>query len=158
MRKTLGILIILLFTLFYPAMSSASSLSTPPSTIKIKLPPPKNKTEALKRIPDFVILNSILPPVIDRKKLMKQLFGSYTQEVEKILTDRKLKELSFFVTSKIRNKEFNLSVLKKSILNKLKIKLPNNEPSPFLPVYLLIGILVAVIVPFLMFMMFIPIM
>ena len=155
MIKVLFRFVLIFFVLSLPAVSSTSSLSTPPSTIKLKLPPPKSRTEAIKRIPDFIILNTILPPVIDRKKLMKQVFGSYTQEVKKFLTDRKMKELSSFAALKMKSGKFNLSSLKRLILNKLGIKPSSDQQSSTLPIPVIAGVLVAIIVPLLMLFFFI---
>jgi len=155
MIKVLFRFVLIFFVLSLPAVSSTSSLSTPPSTIKLKLPPPKSRTEAIERIPDFIILNTILPPVIDRKKLMKQVFGSYTQEVKKFLTDRKMKELASFAALKMKSGKFNLSSLKRLILNKLGIKPSSDQQSFTLPIPVIAGVLVAIIVPLLMLFFFI---
>ena len=144
-KKLLGIATIL-FILLFPVSSFSSTFSRPPATIKLKLPPPKTESEALKKIPDFIILNTILPPVIDRKKLMEQLFGNFTYEVKKVLTKEKIKELSLFTTSKLKSGKVKLSELRKLILNKLNIKLKTSKHSFNLSLPVLIGVVVSIII------------
>lgn len=145
MGQKLAKFIITLLILLYPFSSPASTFSRPPSTINLKLPPPKNESEAFKRIPDFIILNTILPPVIDRKKLMKQVFGKYTSEIRSVLTKEKIKELSLLTASKMKSKRVSLSDLKQLILSKINLKTSNQSHAIFLPV--LIGIITAIVVP-----------
>ena len=119
----IGLVLTFLLILFttLPSYPENSAISKPPSTMKLKMPPPKSYEEALNRIPDFIILNTILPPVIDREKLMTQIFGKYTPNVKKVLTDDKVRELTSFTALKLKDSELKLPQLKKLILEKLKI-------------------------------------
>jgi hypothetical protein len=149
-ERNLLLTTLIVLSLLFPFSLKAVTLSSPPSTLHLKLPPPKNYTEAVKRIPDYVILNTILPPVIDRNKLKKQLFGSYATEVESILTKEKMKELTALITEKLRSKKFSLKELKAIILSKIKHKADNYQ----LPLPVLVGIIVSVIVPLLVFLVY----
>jgi len=72
-RKFLvGIGLILASGLFYEKAEADPSMGIP-DTVKVSLPKPQNKIEALERIPDYVILDLILPPPINRKKLKYEL-------------------------------------------------------------------------------------
>lgn len=119
----IGLVLTFLLILFtsLPSYPENSAISKPPSTIRLKMPPPKSYEEALNRIPDFIILNTILPPVIDREKLMTQIFGKYTPNVKKVLTDDKVRELTSFTALKLKDSKLKLPQLKKLILEKLKI-------------------------------------
>ncbi len=68
---------------------ASNTISSPPSSIDIKLPEPKSKEEAIKRISDYIILNLILPPVISRNKLKDKIYGNYKNYVEDIIKKKK---------------------------------------------------------------------
>ena len=123
---------------------ASTSVSTPPSTIYLKLPPPKNYQQAFNRIPDYIILNTILPPVINRKSIKKQLFGKYEKEMDTVLSRQDMKELTKLVVTNLKSKKFSLEKLKTMILKVLKKHyLPAND---LIPIPILVGVIISVIV------------
>jgi hypothetical protein len=50
----------------------------------------------------------ILPPVIDRENLKKELFGNYKKEIKKLINEKKIdiKRLTAIASREIKKKEF----------------------------------------------------
>lgn len=118
MRKNLVSYLIFLFSFFCMAQVFASNtISSPPSSIDIKLPEPKSKEEAIKRISDYIILNLILPPVISRNKLKDKIYGNYKNYVEDIIKKKKinLQEMTALAQKEMQDGGFSL----KKSLNKI---------------------------------------
>ena len=117
-RKFLvGIGLILASGLFYEKAEADPSMGIP-DTVKVSLPKPHNKIEALERIPDYVILDLILPPPINRKKLKYELFGNYTQAVESYLAEKGVSyyQLKLIVAKEFKKPNFTVENIKKKIL------------------------------------------
>ncbi|GAB6077167.1 hypothetical protein [Desulfurobacterium crinifex] len=134
-------------SLFTPTFAS-TQISRPPSTIHIKLPKPKSREEAIQRIPDYIILNMILPPVIDRENLKKELFGNYNKEIEKLINKKKIdmKKLTAIISQEMKKKDFSPQKLKEKLL----VIISNSLTSSAKPVYdkegVALGIFAAIVV------------
>lgn len=63
----------------------------PPPSVKLNIPPPENEEEAFKRIKDYKVLISILPPGTSQEQIKKQLFGEYKELVESYLNEEEEK-------------------------------------------------------------------
>jgi len=152
MKKILFLFVLLLLFTFYsssftPVLAS-NQISRPPSTIHLKLPEPENKEEAIKRIPDFIILNIILPPVIDREKLKEELFGNYKSYINELIKEKKLdiKKLTALATREMKSKDFSLSKLKRKLLSSISVSLYSANPEETSTITIAIAISIAVLI------------
>ncbi len=122
--KKIFFLIFIVFILSFVNLIFAqqnSSLQGPPDTINLKMGEPRNFNDALKRIADFAILNTILPPVINREKLQKQLYGKYYQKVNEYILKNHidLNKLSSHVQTLLAKKNLSLEDLKKELYKEI---------------------------------------
>ena len=130
-----------------PALAS-TPISHPPSTIHLKLPKPKSREEAIQRIPDYIILNMILPPVIDRENLKKELFGNYKKEIKKLINEKKIdiKRLTAIASREMKKKNFSLKKLKEKLLAVISNSLSSSEKAVYDKEGIAIGIFAAIVV------------
>jgi|GEM_PF-3292876 len=112
--KMLKSLLVVLKLLLQFHHSLAQNFS-PPSNIELKLSPPQTKEEAYKRVSDYIILNMILPPVIDRKKVAKQLFGNYYHEISEKLTPSLVQNLTKLAQNELSKPNTDIETLKNLI-------------------------------------------
>lgn len=135
------------FSLFTPALAS-TQISRPPSTIHLKLPKPKNKEEAIKRIPDYIILNIILPPVIDRENVKKELFGNYKKDIERLINENKIdmRRLTTIASREMKKKDFSLKKLKEKLLAVISSSLTSSEKFVYDKEGVALGIFAAIVV------------
>jgi len=115
----------LFFNLFGAVVNAGSTnknnLEPPPSTIKLKVKAPENFDDALKRVADYLILNMILPPVIDRENIKTQLYGKFKNDINDYINKNKinLDELSKIVQVKLNEKKEKLETIKDAVYKKL---------------------------------------
>ena len=67
--------------------SEEEKVIEPPPPVKLNVPPPKDEEEAFKRIKDYKVLITILPPGTSQEQIKKQLFGEYKELVEPYLEE-----------------------------------------------------------------------
>ena len=133
MIKKFFILITMFSILFMNGILFSSEktnkLEPPPSTIKLKVKSPENFKQALKRVSDYLILNMILPPVIDRENIKSQLYGKFKKDVEKYIADNKvnLRKISKMIEVKLNNKKENLENIKSDVYKELTVKEKSNK-------------------------------
>jgi len=143
--------ILLLFSFLIPATNSFANrlISSPPSTIHLKMPEPETKEEAIKRIPDFVVLNIILPPVIDREKLKEELFGNYKNYINKLIKEKKLdiKKLATIAIKEMKGKNFSLPELKRKLLSSMSVShhSDNSEETGAITIAVSIAVLISLL-------------
>jgi hypothetical protein len=148
-KKNLLFALLLFSFLISPVNSFANRLiSSPPSTIHLKMPEPETKEEAIKRIPDFVVLNIILPPVIDREKLKEELFGNYKNYINKLIKEKKLdiKKLATIAIKEMKGKNFSLPELKRKLLSSISVSLYSANPEETSTITIAIAISIAVLI------------
>jgi len=142
---------LLLFSLLIPSVSSFANtlISSPPSTIHLKMPEPETKEEAISRIPDFVVLNIILPPVIDREKLKEELFGNYKNYINKLIKEKKLdiKKLATIAIREMKSKSFSLPELKRRLLSSMSVSRHsvNSEETGVITIAVSIAVLISLL-------------
>ncbi len=125
---TLVLTVLFLINGFAFAGGRNSGLEPPPSSIKLKVKPPKDFNEALKRVTDYLILNMILPPVIDRENVKSQLYGKFKENIKEYIVKNKinLDRISREIQQKLNTKKEKLEDIKASVFKEL---ITSKEPT-----------------------------
>jgi hypothetical protein len=90
----------------------------------------------------------ILPPVIDRENLKKELFGNYKKEIKKLINEKKIdiKRLTAIASREMKKKNFSLKKLKEKLLAVISNSLSSSEKAVYDKEGIAIGIFAAIVV------------